>query len=111
MPDNEQGFGSFLKEQISRAKMTQSAFYTAVGITKPYFYDILSGKTKPPPLEIQYRMITVLEKKKGKNKESRDAFLNMAAKGRQEIPVDIIELVKAHPEKWDIIREALNRLF
>ena len=26
-----------------------SKFYTALGIKKPYFYDILSGKVNPPP--------------------------------------------------------------
>ena len=50
-------FGDYLRAMIKQAKMSQAQFYTAVKITKPYFYDILSGKVNPPPPEMQYTMI------------------------------------------------------
>ena len=36
-------FGEYLKNLIRQCKMTQTEFYTQLGITKPYFYDILSA--------------------------------------------------------------------
>jgi len=104
-------FGAFLREQISHAKITQSAFYNAIGITKPYFYDIISGKTSPPSLDIQVRMINELEKHLGAEENRRNSFLNMAAKGRQEIPADISELIYSHPDKWDAVRAYLIQHF
>ena len=48
-------FGNYLRYLIKKAGMTQTQFYTALGITKPYFYDILSGKVSPPPPELQFK--------------------------------------------------------
>ena len=67
MATNKKAFGNFLREMISQTKISQAAFYEAVGITKPYFYDILSGKVNPPPPDIQYKMLeklTVNEKQR-----------------------------------------------
>ena len=111
MPEDTMKFGDYLRKQISRAQITQSAFYSAVGITKPYFYDILSGKTKPPPLDIQNRMIVELEKNLEDEKTLRNSFLNIAARGRQEIPADISKLILSHPDKWDAIRAYLEKHF
>jgi len=102
-------FGDYLRAQIYQAQITQSAFYSAVGITKPYFYDILSGKTKPPPLDIQNRMLDELEKHLGAEESRRNSFFNMAANGRQEIPADISERIYSHPDKWNEIRAYLDQ--
>ena len=83
--------------------MKQYVFYTAVGITKPYFYDILSGKVNPPPPEIQYKMLDVLKAEE----HTRRAFLNLAAQGRDEIPADIADIIRKHPDKLDEVRERL----
>ena len=63
MTKNRTAFGNFLREKIKQSGISQSAFYSAVGITKPYFYDILSGKVNPPPPEIQYRMLDSVEER------------------------------------------------
>ena len=44
-------FGEYLVEEIKKAKMLQEEFYTAVGIKKPYFYDLLTAT--PPPTALQ----------------------------------------------------------
>ncbi len=98
-------FGEYLVAQIKSAKMSQEKFYTDAEITKPYFYDILTGS--PPPSEVQNKMLSVLENQTGINQERRNTFLNLAAKSRDEIPADIAELIKSHPNDWDIIRELL----
>lgn len=101
-------FGCYLKELIKQCNMTQTTFYLQVGITKPYFYDIVSGKINPPPPEIQYRMLEILD---GISNEQRNTFLNLAAKGRGEIPADIAKLIAEHPQDLEEIRITLMQLF
>lgn len=101
-------FGEYLVEQIKAVDMSQQEFYDAVGIKKPYFYDIL--KASPPPVDIQNKMLTVLEKKSGVDIERRNKFYNIAAEGRGEIPADIAKLIIDNPSKLDEIREGLMTL-
>lgn len=107
MNDDRKSFGCFLKDLIKQCNMTQTAFYLEVGITKPYYYDIVSGKVNPPPSEIQYRMLEVLD---GISSEQRNNLLNLAAKGRGEIPADIAKLIADHPQNLEEIRITLMQL-
>ena len=95
MAKDKKAFGNFLREMIKQTGISQSAFYSAVEITKPYFYDILSGKVNPPPPDVQYKMLE---------------NLNLAAEGRGEVPADIAKLIADHPAKLAIIRETLTTL-
>ena len=81
MIKDKKAFGNFLREMIKQTGISQSAFYSAVEITKPYFYDILSGKVNPPPPDIQYKMLENLTV----NEKQRKQFLNLAGEGRREI--------------------------
>lgn len=101
-------FGDFLVQEIKKAGMSQEAFYKAVGITKPYFYDLL--KAAPPQPELQKKMIAVLENQTGEDKNRREQLMNLAAQGRDEIPADISELLKANPDSWRAVRDTLNDL-
>lgn len=101
-------FGEFLVQEIKKAGMSQEAFYKAVGITKPYFYDLL--KAAPPQPELQKKMIAVLENQTGEDKNLREQLMNLAAQGRDEIPADISELLKANPDSWRAVRDTLNDL-
>ena len=107
MAKDKKAFGNFLREMIKQTGISQSAFYTSVEITKPYFYDILSGKVNPPPPEIQYKMLKHLKV----NDHQRIEFLNFAAEGRGEIPADIARLITDHPQELDKIRAMLTTLF
>ncbi len=107
MPKDKKEFGDFLREIIKQTGISQSSFYSTVGITKPYFYDILSGKANPPPPDIQYKMLECLKI----TERQRIDFLNMAAEGRGELPADITALIKEHPKELDKIRTTLNALF
>ena len=104
MAEERNTFGAYLREMIKERGMKQYVFYTAVGITKPYFYDILSGKVNPPPPEIQYKMLDVL----AADDHMRRIFLNLAAQGRDEVPADIAAKIKANPKKLDAVRELLG---
>lgn len=91
---------------IKQTGISQSAFYSAVDITKPYFYDILSGKVNPPPPDVQYRMLKNLRL----DEQQRNEFLNLAAEGRGEVPADIARLIADHPLELDKIRSTLTTL-
>ena len=106
MTTDKKAFGNFLREMISQTKISQAAFYEAVGITKPYFYDILSGKVNPPPPDVQYKMLEKLTV----NEKQRKQFLNLAAEGRSEIPADIAKLITDNPRQLEKIRTTLTEL-
>lgn len=106
MVKDKKAFGNFLREMIKQTGISQSTFYTAIDITKPYFYDILSGKVNPPPPEIQYRMLYNLKI----DKQQQLKFFNLAAEGRNEIPADIAKMISEHPMELDIIRTTLTTL-
>lgn len=106
MATDKKAFGNFLREMISQTKISQAAFYEDVGITKPYFYDILSGKVNPPPPDVQYKM---LENLKVDDKQKKK-FLNLAAEGRREIPADIAKLITDNPRQLEKIRTTLTEL-
>lgn len=106
MIKDKKAFGNFLREMIKQTGISQSAFYSAVEITKPYFYDILSGKVNPPPPDVQYKMLENLNL----DEQQRNEFLNLAAEGRGEVPADIARLIAEHPLELDKIRSALATL-
>lgn len=106
MAKDKKAFGNFLREMIKQTGISQSVFYSAVEITKPYFYDILSGKVNPPPPDVQYKMLENLNL----DEQQRNEFLNLAAEGRGEVPADIAKLIADHPAKLAIIRETLTSL-
>lgn len=56
-------FCDLLGQMIKEANLSNVKFYTSLGIKKPYFYDILSGKVNPPPPDRQFAMIKLLNPK------------------------------------------------
>ena len=103
-------FGEYLAKLIKDAGMSQFEFYTEADITKPYFYDMLSGRTNPPPRETLERMMDVLEKRLPPDEKRRTEFINRAAISRGEIPCDISEMIIRHPECWDSLRTTLQTM-
>lgn len=101
-------FGEYLVGEIKKAEMSQEEFYTAVGIKKPYFYDLLTAT--PPPTALQDKIAAVLDEKTGTDDIRRKRLYDLAAECRSEIPADIAKLIKDNPAKLDMIRETLNKL-
>ena len=101
-------FGEYLVRELKRAGMSQEEFYTAVGIKKPYFYDLLTAT--PPPTTLQDKIAAVLDEKTGADGFRRKRLYDLAAEGRSDIPADIARLIKDNPAKLDIIRKTLNDL-
>lgn len=65
---------------IKHAKMTHADFYTQLGIKKTYFYDILRGKTNPPPPQKQFKIIEILNIK---DADEQFLFLNWRPKNER----------------------------
>ncbi len=102
-------FGEFLVEEIKKIGISQEEFYTAVGIKKPYFYDLLTAA--PPPPDLQNKMLTVIETYSGNDAERRKKLYDLAARGRNEIPSDITDFIVEHQDDIATIRSALSSLF
>jgi len=107
---NKSSFGEYLTQLIKDAGISQFDFYSEAGIAKPYFYDMMSGRTNPPPRETLERMVEVLDKHLPLNDNRRTELFNIAAISRGEIPYDISDLIMNHPEQWDRIRSTLHTL-
>ena len=83
------------------ANLSNVKFYTALGIKKPYFYDILGGKVNPPPPpNRQFAMLQLLNPKP----EQIPLFFDLAAQERNEVPADIAQALK----NKDLRRELRN---
>ncbi len=106
MPKNECPFGDYLKKLIKAGGMTQTEFYTALGIKKPYFYDIVSGRVNPPPYSLQFKAMEILEA----DEQTRETFFDMAAQGRRELPADIAQAAIENPSLIMNFRKSLKSL-
>lgn len=102
-------FGEFLVVEIYKAGMSKIDFCTAVGINKPYFYENLAGT--PPSQEILEKMFEVLDANlPAADKIQPNDLFDKAAKCRQEIPADINDLIRVHPDQWNNIRTVLKEM-
>ena len=97
-------FGNYLKSLIKDAGLTQSEFYTQLGIKKPYFYDIVSGRISPPPPNLQIKALEILRA----DEETSEHFFDLAAKERREFPADITQMAADNPNAISLIRKALR---
>ena len=86
--------------------MTQTAFYKALGIKKPYYYDIVSGRVNPPPPQLQFKAIEILQP----DERSQETFFDLAAKERGEMPADVLKFMADNPDAIDSIRKRLKQV-
>lgn len=100
--DDSMKFCNLLAQMIKEANLSNVKFYTALGIKKPYFYDILSGKVNPPPPDRQIAMLRLLKPKP----EQIALFFDLAAQERNEVPADIAQALK----NKDLRRELRNSI-
>ena len=88
--DDSMKFCDLLARMIKEAGLSNVKFYTALGIKKPYFYDILSGKVNPPPPDRQFAMLKLLKPKP----KQIELFFDLAAQERNEVPADIAKILE-----------------
>lgn len=106
MTEKESRFGDYLKQLIKEAGLSQTDFYKQLGIKKPYFYDIVSGRVNPPPSHLQFKALEILQS----DEATKEHFFNMAAKERGELPADISRIIADNPKVIQEIRNELKSL-
>ncbi len=80
-------YSELLSDAIGQCKeiKTKTDFYTALGIKKAYFYDIIKGRVNPPPREKQLEIIRILQPEK----DMCIALFESAAHERNELSADL----------------------
>ena len=101
-------FGAAILGMLDAARVPHYKFYEAVGITKAYFYEILTDI--PPTQDIIDRMLHVLDTVLPPDPIRRTFILDQAAKTKCDIPPDIYDVIRNKPEKWDKLRKYLKHL-
>lgn len=95
-------YGKMLVNLIKSKGMSQQMFYDKLGIKKPYFYDIISGKANPPPPIMQLKIIDILQP----SEIERNSLLEIAATKRKEMPADILVYLRNDSNILDEIRNS-----
>lgn len=101
-------FGNYLVQLIKYAGMSQEEFYSELGIAKAYFYDMLTKS--PPPVEMQQKILSLMNRKLGFDSERNARFYDLAAAERNEIPADIAKLILNNPDRIPEIRLGLKEI-
>ena len=78
--------------------------YQELGIKKAYFYDIVSGRTNPPPHELQIKAMEILDV----TQADRIYFYDLAAKERGDVPADITKWINGDPNAKTRIRKIMR---
>lgn len=102
-------FGAIILDMLDAANAPHYKFYEAVGISKAYFYDTLTGQ--PPAPEVMESILNTLDAILPPDPNRRTVILDQAAKTRKDIPPDIYEAIRQNPEEWDKLRKFLKKQF
>ena len=97
-------FGSFLKKETARNKLSQNKFAKELGVSSYYVGQLIKGEKKPPSRKLQSKIANVLNFDESKRIE----FFNMTAKEKSDIPSDIYDGVISNESKWNDVRKILS---
>lgn len=96
-------FGSFLKKEITKNKLSQNKFANEIGVSSYYVGQLLKGEKKPPSRELQNRIANVLNFDEIK----KNTFYDLIAKEKDDIPSDIYNEIKESKD-WNEIRKKIK---
>jgi transcriptional regulator with XRE-family HTH domain len=85
-------FGQFLKEKRLALDLSLREFARQVGTQPSNYCNVEAGVLQPPPAETLEKLARALGVKKGTPDYER--FHDLAARGRDEIPADVEQIVK-----------------
>ena len=88
----KQTFGQFLKTRRLALDLSLREFARRVGMQPSNYCNVEAGVLPPPPPEGLQRITFALGLKKGT--KDFETFHDLAAKGRDEVPVDVQRIVK-----------------
>lgn len=96
-------FGSFLKKEITRNKLSQNKFAKEIGVSSYYVGQLLKGEKRPPSRELQNKIVDVLNF----NETKKNDFYDLIAKEKNDIPSDIYNEIKDSND-WNEIRRKIK---
>ena len=85
-------FGKFLKEKRVALDLSLREFARKVGLQPSNYCNIEADVLSPPPVDALERIAQALGLRRGT--KDFEAFHDLAAKGRDEIPADVTRIVK-----------------
>src|SRR5437870_8590712 len=85
-------FGKFLKEKRLALNFSLREMARQIGMQPSNYCNVEAGVLPPPPPEALERLAGVLGLKRGT--KDFEAFYDLAAKGRDEVPADVERIVK-----------------
>lgn len=85
-------FGKFLKEKRLDLNLSLREFARKVGLQPSNYCNIEADVLPPPPVDTLERIAQVLGLRQGT--KDFEAFHDLAAKGRNEIPADVTRIVR-----------------
>lgn len=91
-------------EKCKKQKISIRSLASTVGMSHNYLGQILHGKVNAPESDIQKKLANELIAT-----NEKDKFFDLAAKDRNEIPIDIIEEASKQEGKWNAIRIILGK--
>ena len=100
----EGSFGAYFVDLIKQHNYSQSKFATDLGVSKTYLFDVFNGRVKPPTSDMQERIVKLLNL----NNNEKNDFFTMAAKGRNELPKDIVEYLINNKTEIESLRERMR---
>ena len=98
-------FGNFLRREISKSNLSQNKFAEKIGVSSYYVGQLIKGEKRPPSREVQLNIVDALNF----NESKKIQFFDLIAKEKRDIPSDIYNGVMNNEEKWNEVREILNK--
>ena len=99
-------FGTYLRSIRQERQLSLRQLAKAVEITPTYLSDLERGNNHPPDKTLLEKIILALELQH--DEECWQTLLDLAAKERNDLPVDIKEYLMENPTLQKLIRKVQN---
>ncbi len=98
-------FKTFFKNEFDKKQISQNKFAQRLGISSFYLGQLLKGEKSPPDRELQIKILEELNL----SKQKQNQYYDLIAKEKNDIPTDIYQYILYNSDKWDEIREEIER--
>lgn len=100
----QETFSDFLIKKRDSIPLNNSQLAKKAGITSVYLGEIIKKKKCPPEKKTQYALADALQI----SEEERCRLFDLAARERNEIPVDVYDYIANHVNIVDEIRDRMR---
>ena len=99
-------FKTFLSTEFNKKNISQNKFAQKLGISSFYLGQLLKGEKSPPDRDLQIRIVEELDL----NEQKKKQYYDIIANEKSDIPTDIYKYILNNPDKWNRIREEIERI-